>query len=40
MPDGYGIMPDVEIIPTIEDRKQYIDPELNWIINDINKLKN
>lgn len=35
MPDGYGIMPDVEIVPTIEDRNQHKDPELDWILNDI-----
>jgi hypothetical protein len=32
-PDGYGIMPDVEIVPTIEDRNQHKDPELEWILN-------
>ncbi|MDO7172762.1 S41 family peptidase [Mariniflexile sp. AS56] len=35
-PDGYGIMPDVAIVPTLEDRKQHIDPELDWILNTIN----
>jgi C-terminal processing protease CtpA/Prc len=34
-PDGYGIMPDVEIVPTIEDRNQHKDPELDWILNAI-----
>lgn len=34
-PDGYGIKPDVEIIPTIEDIKQHKDPELDWILNTI-----
>ncbi|MFG6687728.1 S41 family peptidase [Mariniflexile sp. HNIBRBA6329] len=34
-PDGYGIKPDVEIVPTIEDIKQHKDPELDWILNTI-----
>jgi hypothetical protein len=36
-PDGYGVMPDVEIFPSIEDRKQHKDSELGWILNDIYK---
>ena len=36
-PDGYGVMPDVEISPSIEDRKQHKDSELGWILNDIYK---
>ncbi|MEP1487364.1 MAG: S41 family peptidase [Algibacter sp.] len=36
-PDGYGIKPDVEIIPTIEDRLSNEDPELNWVLDDIYK---
>lgn len=32
---GRGIMPDVEIIPTLEDRINDCDPELDWILNDI-----
>lgn len=35
-PDGYGVKPDIEIIPTIEDRIQKKDTELEWILNDIN----
>ncbi|MEN3324572.1 S41 family peptidase [Mariniflexile soesokkakense] len=35
-PDGYGIKPDVEIVPSIEDRKQHRDPELDWILNGTN----
>lgn len=35
--NGYGIFPDVEIIPTKEDRAKGVDPELNWILNDIKK---
>ena len=34
-PDGFGIPPDVNIIPTIEDRLNSIDPELNWVLQDI-----
>ena len=34
-PDGYGVMPDVEILPTIEDRNQHKDPELDWVLNAI-----
>lgn len=32
---GRGIMPDVEIIPTMDDRINQRDPELQWILNDI-----
>ncbi|MFD1163027.1 S41 family peptidase [Hwangdonia seohaensis] len=31
-PDGYGVKPDVEITPTIEDRKMNIDTELEWVL--------
>lgn len=34
-PDGYGVIPDHEITPTIEDRKKGIDTELNWIIQTV-----
>lgn len=36
---GRGIFPDKEIIPTIEDRKNNIDPELNWVLEDIKREK-
>ena len=39
-PDGYGIKPDVEILPTIEDRIHKIDPELDWVLEDIEVKKN
>ncbi|WP_308992029.1 S41 family peptidase [Mariniflexile litorale] len=39
IPNGYGIIPDVAIVPTIEDRKQHKDPELDWILNDIKTNK-
>ena len=38
-PDGYGIKPDVKIIPTIEDRLNNIDPELEWVLEDIKESK-
>ncbi len=36
-PDGYGIKPDVEILPTVDDLQQNKDPELDWILTDIEK---
>lgn len=36
---GRGILPDKEITPTIEDRINGIDPELQWILNDIKNTK-
>ncbi len=38
-PNGFGIKPDIEIIPTIEDRKNNIDPELEWVLNTIQTKK-
>jgi hypothetical protein len=37
--EGRGVFPDVEILPTIEDRKNNIDPELKWVLEDINRDK-
>ena len=37
--EGRGIFPDKEIIPTIEDRKNNIDPELTWVLEDIKREK-
>lgn len=37
--EGRGIFPDKEIIPTVEDRKKGVDPELNWILEDIKREK-
>jgi C-terminal processing protease CtpA/Prc len=34
-PDGYGVKPDVEILPTYKDRLNNIDPELEWVLKDI-----
>lgn len=37
--EGRGIFPDKEIIPTIEDRKNNVDPELKWVLEDIKRGK-
>lgn len=37
--EGRGIFPDKEIIPTLEDRKNKIDPELKWVLDDIRREK-
>ncbi|WP_179334750.1 S41 family peptidase [Winogradskyella costae] len=34
-PDGYGVKPDVELLPSYKDRLQSVDPELEWILEDI-----
>ena len=33
--EGRGIFPDVAIVPTLEDRINGIDPEMDWILEDI-----
>ena len=33
--DGRGIFPDKEIIPTLQDRINGCDPEIEWILDDI-----
>ncbi|WP_397362581.1 S41 family peptidase [Olleya sp. R77988] len=38
-PDGYGVKPDIEILPTYQDRLNNVDPELNWILEDIEGKK-
>ena len=30
---GHGIFPDVSIQPSLEDKIQEKDPELDWILN-------
>jgi C-terminal processing protease CtpA/Prc len=35
--EGRGVFPDTEIIPTLEDRIESIDPEMEWILNDLKK---
>jgi len=38
--DGYGILPDKEINPTVQDRINGNDPELEWILKEeLNKTK-
>ena len=36
-PDGYGIKPDVEILPNLKDTQSNIDTELEWVLKDIYK---
>ncbi|WP_055443386.1 S41 family peptidase [Lacinutrix himadriensis] len=38
-PGGYGVKPDHVILPTINDRRENKDPELNWILNTIESKK-
>ena len=38
-PVGFGVKPDIEIIPTYQDRLNNIDPELEWVLEDIEKKK-
>ncbi len=35
---GRGIFPDHEILPTLQDRINNVDPELNWVLNDLKKI--
>ncbi len=34
---GHGIFPDQEIIPTLHNKIEEIDVELNWVLEDIKK---
>ncbi len=36
-PDGYGIKPDINIVPTHNDKVEGVDPELDWILIDVKK---
>ena len=36
---GHGIYPDKEILPTIQNRIDNVDPEMNWILNDIKRTE-
>ncbi|MGJ8549411.1 S41 family peptidase [Winogradskyella wichelsiae] len=36
-PDGYGIKPDIKITPTYKDRINGNDPELEWVLEDLNQ---
>jgi Peptidase family S41 len=35
--EGRGIFPDKEIIPTLQDRINDVDPEMNWVLDNIKK---
>ena len=35
--EGHGIFPNVEIEPSLTDKINNIDPELNWVLDDIKK---
>ena len=37
--EGRGIFPDKEILPTLQDRIDGIDPEMNWILDDLKKTE-
>ncbi len=37
--EGRGIFPDIEIIQTISDKTQGIDPEMNWVLSDVKKSR-
>lgn len=36
-PDGFGIKPDVEVLPTVKDLQDDKDPELEWVLADIER---
>ncbi|AUP77719.1 S41 family peptidase [Flavivirga eckloniae] len=38
-PDGYGVMPDIEISSSIIDRNLKKDPEFDWVIKDIERKR-
>ncbi|WP_459211748.1 S41 family peptidase [Aquimarina rhabdastrellae] len=38
-PDGYGVTPDVEVLPKLEDRLIGRDTEIQWVLEDIKKKK-
>ncbi len=35
--NGYGVLPDIEIIPTKKDRENNVDPELKWVLDHVEK---
>jgi len=37
--DGYGVKPNIEIVPSYKDRLNKIDPELEWILEDLEQKK-
>lgn len=36
--EGRGIFPDKQILPTLQDRIDGNDPEMNWVLEDLKKL--
>ena len=36
-PDGYGIKPDIQILPNLKDKQSNIDTQLEWVLKDIYK---
>ncbi|AXT20053.1 peptidase S41 [Flavobacteriaceae bacterium AU392] len=38
-PDGYGVRPDIEILPTVQDRLEKRDPELEWVLKEVKSKK-
>ncbi|MGB1231866.1 MAG: S41 family peptidase [Winogradskyella sp.] len=38
-PDGYGVQPDVVVLPSYKDRLNTIDPELEWVLKDVQTKK-
>jgi C-terminal processing protease CtpA/Prc len=35
--EGHGVFPDIEIVPTLEDKIKDIDVEMNWVLEDLKK---
>jgi C-terminal processing protease CtpA/Prc len=38
-PDGFGVIPDYTVLPTLEHRKKGIDTELEWILKKVEEDK-
>lgn len=36
-PDGYGVKPDIEILPKLKDSQSNLDTELEWVLKNIEK---
>ena len=34
-PDGYGVQPAIQILPTLQDRLNKVDPELQWVLKNV-----
>ena len=35
--EGRGVLPDIELLPSLEDKLQRKDPELGWILDKLQK---